>query len=385
MPSPANDHYTMQRLIADQEANENPNAGVRFVFDPASIPGWLELEALCDREPRPGITVENFRRLQRRLGSLTGRNIWEFDQLTPLAFVKAYRAAMSEAGPAPTALEGVPSATPATAPRPARPGADATPVSQADSSPPPAPESPAPDPSDREIYRLLTTRADQANESVSTMYHNLFRLCDSAPAPERPVKLGQLQAWVSTRDTLAGIQDQKVQQLRELMFELPLGVIREWPIIRHYCRRLFGVEQVTADSLQALMDWLQAERGFTLPAAHEVSLAEVVRLLRFVPESGQPTAPPPPPVAGPGSAADGVATTPDGPAVQLTAVERAMQIFLRDSNQSVRSIARQVGCDPSLLYRSESFKRLREAYAGRIPKGTKSKDGALEAEDEDER
>jgi hypothetical protein len=72
-----------------------------------------------------------------------------------------------------------------------------------------------------------------------------------------------------------------------------------------------------------------------------------------------------------------------GDAVRLTAVERAMQIFLRDPNQSIRGIARQVGCDPALLFRDERFTRLREAYKGKVPKGSKPKDGPLEAEAEE--
>ncbi len=90
-----------------------------------------------------------------------------------------------------------------------------------------------------------------------------------------------------------------------------------------------------------------------------------------------------PPSAGPPSSATGAAPPPDVPAVQLTAVERAMQIFARDPNQSVGEIARQVGCDRSLLYRDPRFKRLREAYRGTLPKGSKSRDGELEAEAED--
>jgi hypothetical protein len=69
--------------------------------------------------------------------------------------------------------------------------------------------------------------------------------------------------------------------------------------------------------------------------------------------------------------------------VELTAAERAMVVYLRDPNQSIREIAHQVGCDPSLLYRDERLKRLREAHKGKVPKGTKSKEGDLEAEAED--
>jgi hypothetical protein len=69
---------------------------------------------------------------------------------------------------------------------------------------------------------------------------------------------------------------------------------------------------------------------------------------------------------------------------KLTAVERAMQIYARDPNQSLRAVARQVGCDPSLLSRDARFKRLRESYVANIPRGSKSKEGTVEAEQEEE-
>ncbi len=70
------------------------------------------------------------------------------------------------------------------------------------------------------------------------------------------------------------------------------------------------------------------------------------------------------------------------PVAQLTAVERAMLIYSRDPNQSLREVARKVPCDPSLLSRDPKFKRLREAHQGSVPKGSKSKEGTVEAEDE---
>ena len=60
-----------------------------------------------------------------------------------------------------------------------------------------------------------------------------------------------------------------------------------------------------------------------------------------------------------------------------------MQIYARDPNQSVAEVARLAGCDRSLLYRDKRFKRFREACAGSIPKGSKSKEGIMEAEEED--
>jgi hypothetical protein len=71
------------------------------------------------------------------------------------------------------------------------------------------------------------------------------------------------------------------------------------------------------------------------------------------------------------------------PPPHLTAVERALVFFLRDPNQSVRAVARQVGCDPALLYRDQRFCRLREALKGKLPRGSRSKEGHLEAQEEE--
>jgi hypothetical protein len=70
---------------------------------------------------------------------------------------------------------------------------------------------------------------------------------------------------------------------------------------------------------------------------------------------------------------------------ELTAVERAMMLYTRDSNRSIASRAREAGCDRSLLYKDERFKRLRQANQGRLPKGSKSKEGDIESEWDDER
>jgi hypothetical protein len=75
-------------------------------------------------------------------------------------------------------------------------------------------------------------------------------------------------------------------------------------------------------------------------------------------------------------------TSPPQPTAELTAVERAIAVYLRDPDLSVSEVARQVGCDRSLLYRDERFKRLRKAHRKTLPKGSKSKEGDLEAEDE---
>jgi hypothetical protein len=68
----------------------------------------------------------------------------------------------------------------------------------------------------------------------------------------------------------------------------------------------------------------------------------------------------------------------DDPRVEeLTAVERALVIYARDPNQSLREVARKVPCDPSLLSRDERFKRFREAYQVKPVKGSKSKEGTV--------
>jgi len=68
---------------------------------------------------------------------------------------------------------------------------------------------------------------------------------------------------------------------------------------------------------------------------------------------------------------------------ELTKAEKAMQIYLRDPNQSLREVAGKVPCDPALLSRDPRFKRLRQAHQGKLPKGSKSKDGKLEADADD--
>lgn len=81
----------------------------------------------------------------------------------------------------------------------------------------------------------------------------------------------------------------------------------------------------------------------------------------------------------------GPAVTPpvEATPVQLTAVERALILYTRNPSQSLRKLAREVGCDVSLLSRDERIQRLRDAYGGKIPRGSKSKEGDLEAWDED--
>jgi hypothetical protein len=70
---------------------------------------------------------------------------------------------------------------------------------------------------------------------------------------------------------------------------------------------------------------------------------------------------------------------------ELTKVEKAIQIYLRDTNQSDSEIAREVGCHPSLLSRNKRFQKVKSeyerAYRDRIPRGSKTRDGAMEAED----
>src|SRR5262249_51117804 len=69
---------------------------------------------------------------------------------------------------------------------------------------------------------------------------------------------------------------------------------------------------------------------------------------------------------------------PDEPEPTLTAVEQAIQIYLRDPNQSDRQIAKSVGCSHSVLSRSQDFQRLKGAYQGKPIKGSKSKEGFVE-------
>jgi hypothetical protein len=65
---------------------------------------------------------------------------------------------------------------------------------------------------------------------------------------------------------------------------------------------------------------------------------------------------------------------------ELTKAEIAMLIYLRDPSQTVPEVASKAGCDSSLLYRHPKFKRLYKTYQGTPKKGSKGKDGSMEAE-----
>ena len=54
---------------------------------------------------------------------------------------------------------------------------------------------------------------------------------------------------------------------------------------------------------------------------------------------------------------------------------------MRDPGQPIRELARKVPCSRALLYDCPQLQRLRQAHAGRLPRGSKSKDGEVEAED----
>jgi hypothetical protein len=72
------------------------------------------------------------------------------------------------------------------------------------------------------------------------------------------------------------------------------------------------------------------------------------------------------------------------PSTELSAVEQAMIIFNRDPTQSIAKIARTVGCSRGVLYHDERFQRLLQAHQGMLAKGSKSRDGKIEAEADDE-
>jgi hypothetical protein len=67
-------------------------------------------------------------------------------------------------------------------------------------------------------------------------------------------------------------------------------------------------------------------------------------------------------------------------ATPLTAVEKALMLMHRDPNKSLRQVAREVPCNHALLSRDRRIQRMREAQTRRVPKGSKAKDGTLEAE-----
>jgi hypothetical protein len=68
--------------------------------------------------------------------------------------------------------------------------------------------------------------------------------------------------------------------------------------------------------------------------------------------------------------------------IRLSAIDRALLLLARNPNRSIRKIAREVGCDPSHLYRSDEVKRLVQASRTQPPPGTK-RNGLAEAENDD--
>jgi hypothetical protein len=143
------------------------------------------------------------------------------------------------------------------------------------------------------------------------------------------------------------------------------------PVIRHWLRK-FGSGAPIQEALDALADYLVAEKGADPNGIVSLPLTTVAELLK----RGVPAAPAPQPDTAAEQTAVGAA--------ELTAVERAMMIFIRDPSRSITDLAREVGCDRSLLYKDERFKRLRQAHQGKPPKGNKSKEGDIEAEQDDE-
>jgi hypothetical protein len=168
-------------------------------------------------------------------------------------------------------------------------------------------------------------------------------------------------AGLADRNTAWPIKDpQQVEAarcLRDLACDMRRGHLGSyWQLVGQTGESLVFAEERTADLTPAVL----AKR-----------LGVAVDLLREVVRPGTDPATP----------------AAEPPAAKLTAVEEAIALFLRDPDLSVSEIARQVGCNRSMLYRDERFKRLRETYRGRLPKGSKSKEGHLEAEleEEDER
>lgn len=65
----------------------------------------------------------------------------------------------------------------------------------------------------------------------------------------------------------------------------------------------------------------------------------------------------------------------------LTKIERAIQLYLREPGQSLRKVASQVPCAPSLLARSKEFRRLRRAHVSEPPRRGTKYDGVADGDD----
>jgi len=86
--------------------------------------------------------------------------------------------------------------------------------------------------------------------------------------------------------------------------------------------------------------------------------------------------------ARPDSGANGTKTPAVADGSKFSKIERALIILRRDPNKSNRAIAIEVGCAASLLSSDPTFLAAREALRGKVPKGSKGKDGTMEAEAE---
>src|SRR5262249_31300419 len=149
-------------------------------------------------------------------------------------------------------------------------------------------------------------------------------------------------------------------------------------VVQPPCNYPMGVQRavMTAGEVVQKMQAWDSGQEFTRPLdplAPELvtALEEAQALLR----PSNPTAGPP------GLNLPGPANSGAGPGAKLTAVETAIEIFLRDPNQSIRQVAEQVPCAASTLSRSKKFRRLLRAHAAAPRKGWKTKEGDLEAAD----
>lgn len=129
---------------------------------------------------------------------------------------------------------------------------------------------------------------------------------------------------------------------------------------------------MSADS--ALRAWLESQLHAVRARLHEqhwqpdlitVTAADGVYAVRIIVE---PASSPSPPLD---TTFQNAVRLSAGTLAMLSKAEQAREVFLRDPSQTIRQVAEQVGCAPSTLSRSPTFRRLWQAHMRQLPKGRK--------------
>jgi len=91
-----------------------------------------------------------------------------------------------------------------------------------------------------------------------------------APPQNDSFTLGQLQMWLKAKrmNDRGGLDNEAV--------DAELRKHRQVPLVRHACRKLFNVSEVTDRTIEQLTDWLCANYDLTETAAEKLTLGEAL-------------------------------------------------------------------------------------------------------------